>query len=290
MVRYAAENQVPSTPRGAGTDTAAGLGPGLGDRPEPPSPQDHRDRPRACGGRARRCARRAQCPARCPGASARAGSQRWRRHHCGRDDRGRCRGARSSRYGSIGDQVDRLRVVFAQGDVADLGFEPWPGFEAEPADFKDLVVRKLQHAVSKLRGQARPTRCRRSMHESRRLRPASAAERRRESTSAGWWPARRGRWRSSFRPCSRTVPHPRGAGSRSCCRSSGFPTPRRSCPSSRPGLRPVLVRPLRPPLDQPGTRRRPLVPRLDRRGGRGDPDRRIRRRRPRVGRRQGSPV
>ena len=53
-------------------------------------------------------------------------------------------GARSSRYGSIGDQVDRLRVVFAQGDVADLGFEPWPGFEAEPADFKDLVVRKLQ--------------------------------------------------------------------------------------------------------------------------------------------------
>jgi FAD/FMN-containing dehydrogenase len=30
-------------------------------------------------------------------------------------------GARSLRYGSIGDQVDRLRVVFAQGEVADLG-------------------------------------------------------------------------------------------------------------------------------------------------------------------------
>ena len=48
------------------------------------------------------------------------------------------------RYGSTGDQVDRLRVVFAQGEVADLGFEPWPEFEAEPTDFKDLIVRKLQ--------------------------------------------------------------------------------------------------------------------------------------------------
>jgi FAD/FMN-containing dehydrogenase/Fe-S oxidoreductase len=53
-------------------------------------------------------------------------------------------GARSLRYGSIGDQVDRLRVVFAQGEVADLGFEPWPDFEAEPGDLKDLIVRKLQ--------------------------------------------------------------------------------------------------------------------------------------------------
>jgi len=53
-------------------------------------------------------------------------------------------GARSLRYGSIGDQVDRLRVVFAQGEVADLGFEPWPDFETEPASLKDLIVRKLQ--------------------------------------------------------------------------------------------------------------------------------------------------
>jgi FAD/FMN-containing dehydrogenase/Fe-S oxidoreductase len=53
-------------------------------------------------------------------------------------------GARSLRYGSIGDHVDRLRVVFSQGEVADLGFEPWPSFEAEPADFKELIVRKLQ--------------------------------------------------------------------------------------------------------------------------------------------------
>ena len=53
-------------------------------------------------------------------------------------------GSRSMRYGSASDQVDRVRVAFAQGDIADLGFEPWPAFEAEPADFKDLVVRKLQ--------------------------------------------------------------------------------------------------------------------------------------------------
>ena len=53
-------------------------------------------------------------------------------------------GPRSIKYGSTGDQVDRLRVVFARGDVADVGFEPWPAYEKEPADFKDLVVRKLQ--------------------------------------------------------------------------------------------------------------------------------------------------
>ena len=28
--------------------------------------------------------------------------------------------------------------------MADVGFEPWPDYESEPADFKDLVVRKLQ--------------------------------------------------------------------------------------------------------------------------------------------------
>jgi FAD/FMN-containing dehydrogenase/Fe-S oxidoreductase len=53
-------------------------------------------------------------------------------------------GARSLRFGTIGDHVDRLRVAFAQGEVADLGFEPWPAFEAEPADLKDVIVRKLQ--------------------------------------------------------------------------------------------------------------------------------------------------
>jgi FAD/FMN-containing dehydrogenase/Fe-S oxidoreductase len=53
-------------------------------------------------------------------------------------------GARSMRYGSIGDHLERLRVLFAQGEVADLGLEPWPAFETEPIDFKDLIVRKIQ--------------------------------------------------------------------------------------------------------------------------------------------------
>jgi FAD/FMN-containing dehydrogenase/Fe-S oxidoreductase len=53
-------------------------------------------------------------------------------------------GGRSLRYGSTGDQVDWLRGVLASGDVAELGYEPWPAFEAEPVDLKDLIVRKLQ--------------------------------------------------------------------------------------------------------------------------------------------------
>ena len=53
-------------------------------------------------------------------------------------------GGRSLRYGSTGDQVDSVRAVFAGGEIAELGKEPWPAYEAEPVDFKDLVVRKLQ--------------------------------------------------------------------------------------------------------------------------------------------------
>jgi FAD/FMN-containing dehydrogenase/Fe-S oxidoreductase len=53
-------------------------------------------------------------------------------------------GPRSIKHGSTGDQVDRLRVVFARGEVADVGFEPWPAYDSDPADFKELVVRKLQ--------------------------------------------------------------------------------------------------------------------------------------------------
>jgi FAD/FMN-containing dehydrogenase/Fe-S oxidoreductase len=49
----------------------------------------------------------------------------------------------SLRYGSVGDHVERLRVVFAGGETADLGLEYWPGFDDEPVDFKGVVVRKL---------------------------------------------------------------------------------------------------------------------------------------------------
>ena len=144
VMRYAAENQVAVHPRGAGTDTGGGaLGPGLvidlsrhlrkiiaiGPEHivvEPGVVFDVLNAQLAPLGRR-------LAPAPSDGDVMTLGGM------IAVDTFG----ARSSRFGSIGDQVDRLRVVFAQGDVADLGFEPWPAFEAEPVDFKDLVVRKL---------------------------------------------------------------------------------------------------------------------------------------------------
>ena len=52
-------------------------------------------------------------------------------------------GIRSLRHGTTADHVQRLSVVFANGEVDDVGFEPWPSPDDEPASFKDLVVRKL---------------------------------------------------------------------------------------------------------------------------------------------------
>ncbi|AMV37412.1 FAD-binding and (Fe-S)-binding domain-containing protein [Planctomyces sp. SH-PL62] len=52
-------------------------------------------------------------------------------------------GSRSCRYGPTSRWVERLGVVSAQGETADFGFEPWPAYEDESADFKSLVVRKL---------------------------------------------------------------------------------------------------------------------------------------------------
>ena len=144
VMRYAAENQVAVHPRGAGTDTGGGaLGPGLvidlsrhlrkiiaiGPEHivvEPGVVFDVLNAQLAPLGRR-------LAPAPSDGDVMTLGGM------IAVDTFG----ARSSRFGSIGDQVDRLRVVFARGDVADLGFEPWPAFEAEPVDFKDLVVRKL---------------------------------------------------------------------------------------------------------------------------------------------------
>ena len=54
-------------------------------------------------------------------------------------------GVRSRRFGSMGDQVEQLRVIFAQGEIADLGFIPWPAYDEEPATFTDLIVRKLHN-------------------------------------------------------------------------------------------------------------------------------------------------
>jgi FAD/FMN-containing dehydrogenase len=49
----------------------------------------------------------------------------------------------SLRYGTTGDHVERLRVVFSGGETAELGRELWPGFDDEPTDFKGVIVRKL---------------------------------------------------------------------------------------------------------------------------------------------------
>ncbi len=54
-------------------------------------------------------------------------------------------GARSMFYGSTGEQVERLRVVLAGGERADLGYEPWPAVESEPTGQVDRMVRKLQN-------------------------------------------------------------------------------------------------------------------------------------------------
>jgi len=56
---------------------------------------------------------------------------------------GNSAGARSLAYGATADHVERLRVVFANGDAAEVGREPWPEFDEEPADFKQSVTRRV---------------------------------------------------------------------------------------------------------------------------------------------------
>ena len=62
-------------------------------------------------------------------------------------------GPRSSRHGPVADRVERLQAVLSQGEVADLGFIPWPEYEAEPVSFRDLIVKKMRtlHRSSKSR-------------------------------------------------------------------------------------------------------------------------------------------
>ena len=52
-------------------------------------------------------------------------------------------GIRSLRYGTTADHVRGLSVVFANGETAEVGFEPWPSPDDEASSFKDLVIRKL---------------------------------------------------------------------------------------------------------------------------------------------------
>lgn len=65
-------------------------------------------------------------------------------------------GERSIRHGSIGDRVERLRVVFARGETAELGFEPWPNLDDEPTDFKSLIVQKLRAIHRRDRARLEP--------------------------------------------------------------------------------------------------------------------------------------
>jgi len=143
-VRYAAENQIPLHARGAGTDTGGGaLGPGLvidfsqhlrrivaiaEDRVvvEPGVVLDVLNAELASLGR------RVE-PVPLTSAVCTVGGM------IGVD----AAGARSLRYGSIGDHVERLRVVLAGGEVADLGFAPWPDLDSEPDGLVESIVRKL---------------------------------------------------------------------------------------------------------------------------------------------------
>ena len=193
-------------------------------------------------------------------------------------------GLRSRRFGSMGDQVEQLRVVFAQGEIADLGFVPWPAYDEEPATFTDLIVRKLQNLH------------RQSQKRLAQLMPAGLLQPR------GLWAlAVRQRDGDQPRPAGQRVGGDAGAGppggsedraparrarrSR-CCRSGGWPMrPASAAGMPGSGARPDGLRSLRLAVAQPGARRRPEVPRLDRRGGRVGPDRRVRGRPGRGGRR-----
>ena len=191
-VRYAAENRIPVHPRGAGTDSGGGsLGPGLvidlsrhlrrviSIEPERVVVEagvvpDQLNAQLATFGR------RLEPIPRDPDITTIGGMIAVN-----------AAGSRSLCYGSIGDQVEQLRVVFGGGERADLGYESWPTFESEPVGLKELIVRKLQtlhrRAGDRIHRAARPRReIVQAMHSRRP--PTSGA-----STWDGWSPGRRAR-------------------------------------------------------------------------------------------------
>lgn len=162
-VGYAAENQIPIHARGAGTDPSGGvLGPGLvidfsrhfrrvvsiGNDcvvVQPGVVLDHLNAQLAPLGR-------------------RLGPDPFGAESCtiggmiGVD----AVGPRSLRWGAMGDHVERLRVVFAHGEVAEVGHQRWPDYDDEAFDFKDVVVRKLS-ALARHHGDALARRALRSL-------------------------------------------------------------------------------------------------------------------------------
>jgi FAD/FMN-containing dehydrogenase/Fe-S oxidoreductase len=144
VVKYAGENRLPLHARGAGTGTAGGsVGPGLvidfskyfrrivevqADRVivQPGVVLDALNAELAPLGRKL-------------GPDPSGSEARTLGGMVGIDAAGPC----SLRYGTTGDHVERLDVVFAGGETASVGHEPWPAFDDEPTDFKGVVVRKL---------------------------------------------------------------------------------------------------------------------------------------------------
>ena len=56
---------------------------------------------------------------------------------------GNSAGSRSLKYGVTADHVQRLEVLFANGEQGSLGPEPWPSGEDEPADFQSMLLRRV---------------------------------------------------------------------------------------------------------------------------------------------------
>ena len=161
-VRYAAENAIAVHARGAGTGPGGrGARAGPGHRLQPPLPADRLDPARERGGAAGGGARRPERPARPAGPPARSRPGVGVVHDR-RDDRRRRGRARVAAYGSTGDQVERLRVVFANGEIAEVGRGALARFDDEPSDFKDVVVRKLGSpgAAQRRADRTRIARCR----------------------------------------------------------------------------------------------------------------------------------
>ncbi len=145
VVRYAAENRIPVHARGAGTDSGGGvLGRGLvvdlsrhlrqvisiGDDHVVVEAGVVLDALDARAGASR--------------AAAGAGDAQSGRHDGGgHDSRGRG-GAEVDQVWLLGRPGRQAARCFVRGEVADVGFEPWPAYDSDPVDFKELVVRKLQ--------------------------------------------------------------------------------------------------------------------------------------------------
>ncbi len=152
VVRYAAEHQIPLHARGAGTDTAGGtLGAGLVidfSRHLRKILQIAADRVVVEPGVVLETLNAALAPL---GRRLEPVPVNSRIGTVGGMISVDAAGVRSQRFGSMGDQVEQLRVVMAQGEIADLGFKPWPDYDEEPATFTDLIIRKLQNVYRQSR-------------------------------------------------------------------------------------------------------------------------------------------